>query len=59
MDMKNTVNSLKYLSILLADDILDYQQQIVTVWIIYNSFETESFDEHPFDPLFAYIFDIR
>lgn len=59
MDVKNTVISLKYLSILLADGVLDHKQQIVTVWIIYKSFETENFDEHPFRALFASIYDVH
>ena len=55
-DIKNRVICLKNISLFLADGILDHPQQIVAFWLLYKSFEIEDIDEHPFRPLFSYIY---
>jgi hypothetical protein len=46
-------------SMLLTDFLLDHQQQIVAVWLLYSHFQTIPLPDNPFLPVFAFLYEIR
>lgn len=58
-ETKERMIALTAISVLLSDGILDHQQQIVGLWLLYSEFESIPLCDSPFYPIYTYLDDVR
>ena len=59
VDVKERMVALTGLAALIADCVCDPKQQVVGLWLIYSEFRTIPLSDHPFLPIFLYLYELR
>ena len=59
VDVKERMVALTGLATLIADGVCDHKQQVVGLWLIYSEFRTIPLSDHPFLPIFLYLYELR